>query len=321
MKLYKDINEFLASYSGKPTVATIGFFDGVHKGHQSILLGLRQRAQEIGGESILITFDEHPAKVLRPQSSAPVLLTSTSHKISLIESLGIDHLILIHFTRSIAEVDARTFITPLIEGGGLTDLILGYDNRFGRKTDMSLVDFDAHITSLGVHLQRMPSVAVDGMTVSSSLIRQLVAACDFARVETLLGRPYRFSGKVCHGQKIGRTMEYPTANIEPLDPDIYLPSVGIYIAEVCVRGVVYPSMAYYGGRPTVDGGGHALRLEAFLLDFSEDLYGQEVEIGFRHFLREDKKFDSLRELAEQLQQDEIATRKYFTEHPISHSYR
>lgn len=316
MKVYNQIDEFISHHNGNPTAATIGFFDGVHKGHQKLLCELKQRAKEIDGESLVITFDEHPAKVLYPDSPPPVVLSSLSNKISLIAELGIDHLIVIHFTRDVAAIEPHAFIAPLMERGGLTDLVMGYDNRFGRRSDMSLDDYDAYIKSWGITLKRITPMLVDGGTVSSSAIRKLVASCDFDAVQKLLGRPYGFKGRVRHGQKIGRTIDYPTANIQPLDPDIYLPEVGIYIAEVRVGDRIHKAMAYYGGRPTIDTS-HRLGLEAYLLDYSGDLYDKEIEIGFRFFLREDKKFDSILELAEQLKKDEEDTRTYFNTHTLS----
>lgn len=316
MKIYSQINEFISHHNGSLVAATIGFFDGVHKGHQKLLTELIQRAKEIKGESLVITFDEHPAKVLFPDATPPVVLSSLSNKINLIAEMGVDHLIVIHFTKEISAIEPHAFIAPLMEQGGLTDLVMGYDNRFGRRSDMSLDDYDAYIKSWGISLRRITPMIVDGVTVSSSVIRKLVASCEFDKVQKLLGRPYGFKGRVRHGQKIGRTIDYPTANIQPIDPDIYLPEVGIYIAEVRVGDEIHEAMAYYGGRPTIDES-HKLGLEAYILDYSGDLYDREIEIGFRHFLREDKKFDSIQELAEQLKKDEDDTRAYFKTHDLS----
>ncbi|MDO4695689.1 riboflavin biosynthesis protein RibF [Porphyromonas sp.] len=316
MNIYSQIEDFIAHYSGTPTAATIGFFDGVHKGHQKLLSELSRKAKEIGGESLVITFDEHPIKVLRPEIEPPVVLSSLSSKISLIAEAGIDNLIVIHFTKDVAAIEPHAFIEPLITHGGLVDLVMGYDNRFGRRSDMSLDDYDAYITSWGIGLTRITPLFVEDGIVSSSAIRELVTSCQFDTVDLLLGRPYGFRGMVKHGRKIGRTIDYPTANIQPLEPNIFLPAVGIYIAEVRVGCEIYQAMAYYGGCPTIDDS-HKLGLEAYILDYSGDLYGQEVEIGFRRFLRPDQKFDSIEDLAAQLKKDELYTRSFFKTHPMS----
>lgn len=316
MKIYNRIEDFTAHFSGKYIAATIGFFDGVHKGHRKLLEAVKKKAAETGGESLVITFDKHPIAVLRPEEKLPVVLSSLRSKIRLIGSVEIDHLLVLPFTRELAAVEAHEFIAPLIQAG-LTHLIMGYDNRFGRRSDMSLEDYDKYISSWGIEISRITPLLIDEGIVSSSAIRRAVLECDFPKVEKYLGRPYSFRGTVNHGRKIGRTIAYPTANVDPIDPHIFLPSVGIYIAEVRIDDKIYKAMAYYGGRPTIEDTVGQLSLEAYIIGFSGDLYGKEIEIGFRYFLREDRKFDSIEALAVQLKEDERQTLDYFATHSLS----
>lgn len=323
MRVYNSIEQFCHYFNQdkdnrkKPLVATIGFFDGVHLGHRKLMQTTRKEAERLGGTSLVITFDRHPQPVIDPNKRTPFVLSSLDGKIRYISEEGIDHLIILHFTIELAQQEAAQFMKPLIDNAGLQSLVLGYDNRFGKRhSDITREQFDADIRSWGIKLTRIEPLIIEGQTVSSSMIRKLVTHCKFDEAEKFLGRPFSFLGHVGHGAKIGRTIGYPTANIIPLDPMIFLPSIGIYISEVRLGDKIYPAMSYYGDRPTIDHS-HLLKLEAFLLDFEGDLYGEYVEIGFRQYLRGDRKFDDLKGLMDQLVKDEEATRSYFSKHPLT----
>lgn len=318
MHIYTSFQEVIQSNKPlTPLVVTVGFFDGVHLGHRKLIEELSAIASERKGKPLVITFYEHPLKVLYPDSPSPVILCSYANKLRYLAYAGATEVLVLPFTPQLAQKDARGFLSPLLDCALLGGIVLGYDNTFGRRSSgMTLSEYDASLLSWAGGIHRIDPVTVEGEVVSSSAIRHYISSCNFPAAEKLLGRPYSFLGIVESGYQIGRTIDYPTANIRPLDPSIYLPMVGIYVAEVRIKDCVYPAMAYYGRRPT-------LRedlppgLEVYLLDFSGDLYGQEVEVGFKAFLRGDKRFDSLGALARQLAKDERLTREYFSLHPLS----
>ena len=318
MKIYKDFEEVIEERDlTRPLVVTVGFFDGVHLGHRKLIDELKQIANQIKGDSLVITFDEHPTKVLHPDRPAPLVLSSARNKLRLLAYAGVEKVLMLHFTPELAATEARDFLSPLLERGELKAIVMGYDNAFGhRRSDMSISDYDDYITSWGVDLYRVSPYWVGREIVSSSAIRHHISDCNFPAAERLLGRPYSFLGTVGHGMQVGRTINYPTANISPLEPDIYLPAIGVYIAEVRLDEAVYPAMAYYGRRPTLAKGEPA-RLEAYLLDYRGDLYGREVEVGFKAFLRGDKRFDTLDDLADQIHKDERMTRDYFSQYSLT----
>lgn len=315
MKLYHSIDELPR---GKKLVATLGLFDGVHLGHQLLARATCKMARELGAESLVVTMGEHPMTVLRPDEPLPRTLLSLDQKRTQLERLGIDHLLVLPFTLELSQLSAEEFVRPLM-GAGVVGMMLGYDNRFGRRVEGERREsFDARLEALGLEIRRVEPLEIDGDTVSSSRIRALIAEADFAAAERLLGRPYSIIGKVQEGRQIGRTIGYPTANIVPYDDKVTLPEVGVYISEVRKGTEVYPSMSYYGSTPTITPNGQVIyRIEAYLFGFDGDLYHEELEIAFRHFLRPDQKFDGLEALQAQLKRDATATQDFFRTHPLA----
>lgn len=319
MRIYNSFNELIKhkQQEQRSVVITIGFFDGVHLGHQRLLQELLRLSVSTNTDAVVVTFTEQPGKVLHPERPAPVVLSSVANKLRYMSYCGISNVVLLNFTPQLARLSAEEFIAPLLHSQLLKGIVMGYDNTFGYSPKpLNLYDFDKMIASWRVKLLRIPPLWIGHRVVSSTTIRKHITSCEFPVAERLLGRPYSFLGEVEYGQQIGRTIDYPTANITPLEPDIFLPEIGIYVSEVRIGNKVYPAMSYYGSRPTI-ASGQPLRLEAFLLDFTGDLYGQCVEIGFKAFLRGDKRFGSLDELAQQIQKDEIQTRAYFREHSLT----
>lgn len=295
-------------------VATMGFFDGVHLGHRALIRATKEMATQRDAKSMVITLDQHPMSVLFPERPHPLLLSSLKRKVQLLRATHPDYILVLPFSKEMSQLTSSEFITPILSQG-LIGMMLGYDNRFGkRKEGETLEMFDNQLRALGLEVNRITRFEVKDTLVSSSAIRTCLMEHDLERLETLLGRPYSFLGIVREGRQIGRTINYPTANIEPYDPHIAMPPVGIYVAEVRVHDRVYPAMAYYGSCPTVSDGDESYRLEAFLFGFSGDLYHEEVEIALRSYLRDDIKFEHLDELAAQLKKDEAATIAYYNTH-------
>lgn len=295
-------------------VATMGFFDGVHLGHRSLITATKDMASRLGAKSMIITLDQHPIAVLFPERPHPLLLSSQKRKTQLLLATQPDYILVLPFSIEMSQLTSTEFISPIMEKG-LVGMMLGYDNRFGKRTEGETLEmFDDNLRALGLEVNRISEFRVGDALVSSSAIRTCLTERNFAKLEALLGRPYSFLGIVREGRQIGRTINYPTANIEPYDRHLTMPPVGIYVAEVRVRDRVYPAMAYYGNSPTVSGGSEPCRLEAFLFGYSGNLYHEEVEVALRSYLREDIKFDSLDDLAIQLKKDEEATIAYYSTH-------
>ena len=315
MKLYHSIDELP---QGNKLVATLGLFDGVHLGHQHLVRATREMAREFGAESLVITMAEHPLSVLRPDAPQPRTLISLHQKIDQLKRLGIDHLLVLPFTRELSQLSAEEFIRPLISAG-LEGMMLGYDNRFGKRIEGEVREgFDARLEALGLTIRRVEPFMVEGETVSSSRIRALIANANFEEAERLFGRPYSIVGMVQTGRQIGRTIGYPTANIVPHDDKVTLPEVGVYISEVKRGNQVFPAMSYYGSTPTITPNGAVLyRIEAYLFGFKGDLYEEELEIAFRRFLRPDQKFEGLEALEAQLKRDAESTLDFFSTHPLA----
>lgn len=294
---------------GRTFVATVGSFDGVHMGHRAVIKRTVSEAAEEGLASVVITFDGHPSEVLR--RSAPPLITGTTEKIRYLAPLGADAILLLPFTSDLAALTMSDFIGALREIG-LRRMVLGYDSRFGSDTSGIPFDlFDKKMASLGVPVERVAPVSPGGVEISSSRIRALLAEGRIPEAEALLGHPYSLCGYVAEGRQIGRQMGFPTANIVPEGATPLIPRDAVLAAEVLLDEVTYPAMAYYGNAPTISADDRDYRIEAFLLDFSGDLYGECVEISFLLYLRGDKRFDSLEELRAQLLEDEQETRDFF----------
>ncbi len=294
---------------GRTFVATVGSFDGVHLGHRAVIKQTVSEAAEEGLASVVITFDGHPSEVLR--RSAPPLITGTTEKIRYLAPLGADAILLLPFTQELAALTMSDFIGALREIG-LRRMVLGYDSRFGSDTSGIPFDlFDKKMASLGVPVERVAPVSPGGVEISSSHIRTLLTEGRIPEAEALLGHSYSLCGYVAEGRQIGRQMGFPTANIVPEGAAPLIPRDAVLAAEVLLDGVTYPAMAYYGTAPTISADDRDYRIEAFLLDFSGNLYGDRVEISFLLYLRGDKRFDSLDELRAQLLQDERVTRDFF----------
>jgi len=292
-----------------PLALAIGVFDGVHLGHREVIRGAMDYSEKHGGTAVVLTFDPHPLRVLRPEA-APRLLCSTRHKLRILEQLGVTHALVAPFNEETARTSAREFVTMLVRScRPLGFVSVGYTWTFGRNREGNIHQLmelgEAH--NFGVY--GVPAVHVDGEVVSSTLTREAVRAGDFAKAGRLLGRDYAVLGKVVHGKHLGGKLGFPTANVAVENEE--LPPNGVY--AVVVHGSRFAAqgmrgVANLGLRPTVDTGATERALEVHLLDFSGDLYGSEMEITFVSRLREEKKFSGLDELKAQIARDVEAAR-------------
>jgi riboflavin kinase/FMN adenylyltransferase len=290
-----------------PVHCAIGVFDGVHLGHQAVIGEAMASAREGGGTACVITFDPHPARVLAP-ASAPRLLTSTPHKLRLLEDLGIAHVVVITFDREFAEMPAEAFVRGLNgSAGDLARICVGSDWRFGNRCTGNVELLERLGSDLGFAVTGVPTVRVDGMVASSTRIREAVAGGDFSVAERLLGRPYTVLGTVVEGRRLGRTLGFPTANLRVHNEQ--LPPTGVYAVRIRRgTGAEWAGVGNLGYRPTLEGDEMRRTLEVHAFDFSGDLYGEDLEVRFLSFLRPERKFENLEALKRQIETDAAAAR-------------
>lgn len=291
-------------------VVTTGTFDGVHPGHRAILDRLRKTAHDIGGESVLITFFPHPRTVINPDFTDLKLLNTQREKEELLAETGLDHLVVISFTPEFSRIDAEAYIRDILVGRiGVKKLVIGYDHRFGKGRGGSFRELQEMAPSLGFDVEEIPALEIDGVAVSSSKIRQALQNGEVDRAAEKLGYRYPLTGKVIHGDRLGRTLGFPTANLGLDDPLKLIPSDGIYAVYVDADGKRYRGMLHIGPRRTLDDPSH--RIEVNLLDFSGDLYGKEISLHFVEKLRDEMKFESLSDLTNQMESDKLHTERIF----------
>lgn len=299
MKVFHGIEEFRKV---KHPVVTIGTFDGVHLGHQKILQRVSRRAEELGGESVVITFWPHPRFILQPQHPTK-LLNTLSEKISLLQNLGINNLLILPFTKDFAEWSSDQFISKvLIRTIGTEILIIGYDHRFGRNREGSFEYLRENSAKFGFEVEEISRQDIDHITISSTNIRRALEEGQPEKAETLLGRPYALNGEVIHGDKIGRKLGFPTANLQLEDSVKLIPADGVYVVEVSgATKKKLGGMMNIGFRPTIDGKKRILEVNIF--DFNAEIYGEQLKVEFIAFLRKEVKFNSLDALKDQMEMD------------------
>jgi riboflavin kinase/FMN adenylyltransferase len=291
------------------TVVTIGAYDGVHLGHQAVIAAVRTRAEEGDMESAVVTFDRHPASVVRPES-APRLLTDLEQKLELLASTGLDRALVISFDEARSKEPAEEFVREvLVDCLGARVVIVGEDFHFGHQRRGNVDLLRAMGAELGFEVEGLALVdaeglaAGDGEKASSTAIRHALVAGELARANAMLGRPYEVRGVVAHGDARGRDLGFPTANVS-VPGDILLPADGIYAGWYERPGEeVHPAAINLGRRPTFYAEAHASLLEAHLLDFDGDLYGESAEVRFVARLRGEVKFDRVADLIEQMRRD------------------
>ena len=290
---------------GSPVVMTTGTFDGVHVGHKVILDHVVDTARRKGAESVLFTFDPHPRTVLFPDDHGLKLLSSREEKIRLLDAQGIDHVIFHPFSKDFAKMSSLEYVrNVLVEGMGVTTVIIGYDHRFGRNREGNFSKLVEYAEMFGFEVEEIPAQNIEDVNVSSTKIRKALTSGDIETANTYLGYNYSVDGIVIEGDGIGRTIGFPTANIQVNEPLKLIPGNGVYAVEVNVEGGSYPGMLNSGVRPTVSQTGKN-QIEVHLIDTDQTLYGKKIEVTFIGRLRAESKFDSKEALIQQLEQDRL----------------
>jgi riboflavin kinase/FMN adenylyltransferase len=281
---------------GTPSVVTVGVFDGVHLGHQAIMRQVRSSAQELGVRSVAVTFDRNPQELVNPSHPVPYI-TTLRRKLSLIEEQGMDIALVLPLERKLLDMPAERFVTGILhERLRAMRLVVGCNFRFGKGRAGNVHLLEKMGREMGFEVTSVSPVMADGRTVSSTAIRRLLIEGKIELANWMLGHPFSLEGIVAAGEEIGRTLGYPTANIQPAEKQI-VPGKGVY----AVRTPFGDGVANIGTRPTV--GGEHISIEVYIFDFSGNIYGRELEVDFLHRLRDEAKFPDAEALKKQIEAD------------------
>lgn len=326
MKIYNNLSEFKKLANA---IVTIGTFDGVHFGHQKIIKQLVQKAKADNGESVILTFFPHPRMIIDPENQDLKMINTINEKAEILNRLGVDHLIITPFTRDFSNQLPEDYIKNiLVDNIGTKHIIIGYDHRFGKDRSGNLNVLKTAGTHFGFTVEEIMEQDIHDVAVSSTKIRQALLAGDVELANDYLGYPFSIFGRVIKGDKIGRTIGFPTANIFVEEIYKLIPGDGIYAVTVEMSSEfkedlqstgglptpdsglrTYKGMAYIGQRPTING--MTRNIEVNIFDFNQEIYGQDIKMNFLKFLRHDVKFTGLEALTAQLQKDKEATLAYF----------
>ena len=299
MQVLRSIPE-LSRFPG-PLFLAIGVFDGVHLGHQSVISTSAQHARAANGTPVVVTFDPHPEKILRPEK-APHLLTATPHKIALIRRLGVRHLLIITFNKEFAATEPEDFVQQLVHySKPLREICVGHEWSFGKNRRGNLELLKKLGAQFDFNVVGIPPVTVNGEIVSSTTIRRAVETGDLKKAATMLGREYTILGTVVHGDDLGKKIGFPTANLSAHSEKF--PPNGVYFAETILDGKTLPGVVNLGVRPTVSSGKSDRILEIHLLDFNRDIYDKDLELRFVRYLRPEMKFENVNALVRQIERD------------------
>jgi riboflavin kinase / FMN adenylyltransferase len=289
-------------------VVTLGIFDGVHRGHRLLLNRLVNKAMEVDGESVVITFHPHPRIVLDQNSSSLTFLTTMDEKIEILENFGIDHLIIIEFNRDFSMISACDFVKDILVGKiGTRYLMFGYDHHFGRKGEGDLNTIRKCTESLDFSIEKVEGLESGSGIISSSLVREALLAGKVEEAADLLGYFYSLTGAVIEGKKLGRAIGFPTANILPSDSHKLVPLNGVYAVEVDLDGKRYPGMLNIGSNPTVNNDVELRSIEVNIIGFDGDIYGSVLSLRFIRRLRDEIRFSSIGELVARMEIDKQDT--------------
>jgi riboflavin kinase/FMN adenylyltransferase len=289
-------------------VVTMGIFDGVHRGHATLLNYLVRRAGDFYGESVVITFHPHPRLILDKNKEGLSFLSSMEEKVELLRKANVDHLVIIEFTRAFSRMKACDFVENILGNKiGTKHLVIGYDHHFGYKGEGNIKTINECSGSMGFEVEQVQGLRTLEGTISSSLIRNSLLRGDIEGAAKMLGYNYSVMGKVIGGKKIGRKIGFPTANIEPEYHYKLVPGDGVYAVEVHTGGITKPGMLSIGQNPTVNKTTGKRTIEVNILNFEADIYGKDIEVVFRYRLRDEKKFGSLDQLKKQMEKDKADT--------------
>lgn len=298
------IRELGNEISFNQPIVTLGTFDGVHLGHQAIIRSMIKEGRENGQETVLLTFDPHPRIVLYPDSHAVKLIDTVEEKLEKLKKLGLDTVILYPFTLKFSRLTAMEFVRDILVGQiGVKRMLVGHDHHFGKNREGSFDQLVELGALYGFDVTEVGAIASGDVTISSTKVRRALAEGEVETAASYLGQPYRMAGTVVHGNKLGRTIGFPTANIEINEPEKIVPAIGVYAVQVLLNGRALAGVMNIGHKPTVQDSDR-ISTEVFIFDFSEDIYGEELTVSLIARLRGEQKFESLDALKDQLKQDE-----------------
>jgi riboflavin kinase/FMN adenylyltransferase len=314
VKVYRDFEEVGDIPNA---VLTIGTFDGVHLGHQKIIERLKAEAKKVNGETVLFTFFPHPRMVIDPTNHGLKLIQTQAEKIENLERLGLDHLIIFPFTKSFSNLTADEFVKDyLVNKLNVKTIVVGYDHQFGKNREGTLKHLQKLSETLPFKVIEIPAHEVDEINVSSTKIRKAIEIGDVQTANSYLNEPFEISGKIVKGNQIGRTIGFPTANIEIGDELKIIPAIGVYAVEIVVEDQrILQGMMNIGIRPTVTDS-KEVKVEVFIFDFSEAIYDQRIKVYLLQRIRGEHRFQSVEVLRAQLQEDEKTVRSIFS-HKLS----
>jgi riboflavin kinase/FMN adenylyltransferase len=300
MKIHEDISFFTA----RNPVLTVGIFDGVHQGHRFLLERLKERAGQLGGESVVLTLWPHPRLVMNQKGDPFKLLNTMEEKKDLLARAGMDHLVILPFTTEFSRLSSCDFIREiLVEKCRISHLVVGYNHRFGRDREGNFEKLRDCATGFGFGIEQMKAFQTESVEISSTGIRDLLLKGDVRWANRLLGYRYGFSGNVVGGSRLGSSMGFPTANITPDEDYKLLPAGGVYAVYVELKGSHYRGMMNMGSRPTVNDDPERKTIEVHLFDFERDIYSEKIRVTYVARLRDEQKFGGIDALKAQLARD------------------
>lgn len=287
-------------------MVTIGTFDGVHLGHQKVILRLQEFAKKHDGETVIFTFHTHPRVITSPNENNLRLLTTLDEKIKLFEKYGIDHLIIYTFDKSFSELSYSEFVEKLlVEKIGTHCLVVGYDHKFGKNREGGFDYLKKCAEKFKFEIERLDALLVEEDSVSSTKIRNALQNGEIEKANHYLGYQFTLNGTVVGGKQLGRKLGFPTANIETSDKNKIIPGYGVYAVKVELNGADYNGMLNIGTRPTFNNNADNRSIEVNIFDFEGDIYGKEITLAFVGKIRDEQKFDNIEMLVTQLEKDKI----------------
>lgn len=305
MNIYSSLEDF--QYKGH-AVVTIGTFDGVHAGHRKIIQRLKEIAREKGGETVVLTFYPHPRLVLQPDDNDLKMITTLEERSRLLEEYGVDHLIIREFDTGFSRIGAVEFVRDILVGKiGMKTLVIGHDHHFGRNREGSYKTLEELAPVYGFDLEEIPEQVINEVAVSSTKIRKALLSGQVEEASVLMGHDFVISGRVVSGDRMGRSLGFPTANIRVDDPYKLIPADGIYAVQANCLGKQLKGMMYIGWRPALNGTDR--RLEVNLFDFDGDLYDQPITVNLKARIRGDQNFDNLAQLQRKMEEDRLHATK------------
>lgn len=310
MKVYRNLDTLPVFTKA---VITIGTFDGVHLGHRKIIHQLLAESERTGGESVLITFNPHPRKIIKPNESL-MQLTTMEERIELLKKLGINNMVIVPFTKDFSQQTALEYVQHfLVEKFSPATIIIGYDHKFGNNREGDFKLLEQYAAQFHYTVKEIDEELINNAIISSTKIREALLRGDVTLARTFLGYDYFFKGEVIEGNKLGRTIGYPTANLQMDNPDKLIPGNGVYAVNCQLEGEtrLLKGMMNIGTRPTVDGTNRMIEVNIF--DFEEDIYGRHLRVWLKHHLRSEVKFSGIDALKEQLKNDKEVSMKLLNE--------